>query len=307
MVPLLVSGKPVETARIVPALPRSSSGYDFLIVLGSPLGVLTDTAATGKSCRSPTSDDPQCSQDLILQAEALIRDFHHAEKPVLGICLGAQLVARTFGGAVYKLPSDAEHTALPAPLEGEESAPTGLEFGWHSQDFTEAAKADELVGPVLRSLQSSGSDLKFIQWHSDTFDYPKGAVPLSSRPTCPAQAFRYGRRTYAFQYHIEIGQEEAKEWYKDYVEGTDSYVAKEEWEPAVRCEKNKAAIHARLMEDIADGSIARATSFTRGVMLGLLEQASIARAKKARALRERIVAIAAIVIAVAACALAVGR
>ena len=72
---LMVSGRPIASATVVPSLPRSSFGYDFLVVLGSPLGVKSSPADDAEGEMPPA---------FIAQAEALIRSFHAAGKPVLG-------------------------------------------------------------------------------------------------------------------------------------------------------------------------------------------------------------------------------
>ena len=175
-------GEVSPSERVVPALPRSSEGYECLIILGGPLGVLTVP---------PGTEEDQSPEAMTREAEALIRAFHDSGKPVLGICLGSQLVARTFGASVYGLPKDAAHTAMPVQLE--DRRPAGHEFGWHAQHFTEAARDDPVIGPAIRAWRAAaggapaGSDPHFCQWHSDTFDFPTGATPLSSRPTCTNQ------------------------------------------------------------------------------------------------------------------------
>ena len=78
---LMVSGKPIETAQLVGSLPRFSLGYDMLVVLGCPLGVLSVP---------PGSEEDQVPSDFVAQAEALIRAFHSAGKPLLGLLLVRQ-------------------------------------------------------------------------------------------------------------------------------------------------------------------------------------------------------------------------
>jgi len=99
----LLEGPPAEKAQIVSRLPHTSERRDCLILLGSPLGVLT----------GPPGDSPQTPEQLTKDMEALVRDFTARGKPVLGICLGAEVISRTFGGEVYPLPRDSAHTALP--------------------------------------------------------------------------------------------------------------------------------------------------------------------------------------------------
>lgn len=281
-VDLLVSGPPSPSVRVVPSLPRTSHGHDCLVLLGSPLGVLTSSSDT----------EDQYPPRLIEQVETLVRDFSKADKPVLGICLGAQLIARTFGGEVSRLPRDPAHTALPRGLVGGEASAEGEEFGWHPQEFMAAAEVDPVVGPALQALRAAlppggplGSAPKFAQWHSDTFTIPSGAVQLSTRPTCPAQAFRLGRRTYAFQYHIEVGPELARQWCRDFADGSDSYVEKECWKPV--CGEDRAALEDHIEEVIAEGSIVGAEAFTRSLMFSLLKEATDAKQYKTRSVCAR--------------------
>eukprot|EP00927_Polykrikos_kofoidii_P028510 TRINITY_DN24884_c0_g1_i1.p1 TRINITY_DN24884_c0_g1~~TRINITY_DN24884_c0_g1_i1.p1 ORF type:complete len:408 (-),score=68.09 TRINITY_DN24884_c0_g1_i1:71-1150(-) len=289
-VDLLVSGESSPSVRVVPALPADSRDYDFLVILGSPLGVLTAGRDKGISSRCPTAGDPQTPAKTVAAIEALVRDFTAQNKPVLGLCLGAQLVARSFGGSVFKLPRDVAHTALPVRVEGKDEEQLGVEFGWHTQEFTEEAENDHVVGTALRAWRSglpddsSGTDggctsrpaTKFQQWHSDTFTLPHDACALSSSPACKAQAFRVGTWTYAFQYHIEVDEQMAKDWSEEFIEGNDSYAEKEAWACAVKSER-AAAMRAALASVIAEGSIARAELFTRSVVHSLLLRAAAVR------------------------------
>ncbi len=115
---------------------------------------------------------------------ALIRDTSAMDRAVLGICLGAQLTARAFGGQ--------NHIG------------TAPEFGWCDVTLTGAGRAD----PVLAALPAT---FPIFQWHSDTFTLPDGATPLATSPAAP-QAFRMGRATYATQFHFEANRAVVADW-----------------------------------------------------------------------------------------------
>jgi GMP synthase (glutamine-hydrolysing) len=105
--------------------------------------------------------------------------------PVLGICLGAQLIARALGARVTR---NAEK-----------------EIGWYDLLPTTAGRDDPLFG-------SFGAAEKIFQWHGDTFDIPHGAVHLARSPACANQAFRYGDNVYAFQFHLEVDEPLIMRW-----------------------------------------------------------------------------------------------
>jgi len=115
----------------------------------------------------------------------LMAAYSDAARPVLGICLGAQLLARAFG---------ADNHLGTAP-----------EFGWVDVGLTDAGRAD----PVLSVLPAS---FPIFQWHSDTFTLPAGAIRLASTAMAPNQAFRIGRATYGTQFHFEASRAVIKDW-----------------------------------------------------------------------------------------------
>jgi GMP synthase-like glutamine amidotransferase len=115
----------------------------------------------------------------------LMADFTALDRPVLGICLGSQLLARAYGG--------------------ENHLGTAPEFGWVDVSLTDAGRAD----PVLSQVPET---FPIFQWHSDTFTLPEGAVHLAQSPTARHQAFRLGRATYGAQFHFEASRSVVRDW-----------------------------------------------------------------------------------------------
>ncbi|MBL9074588.1 type 1 glutamine amidotransferase [Tabrizicola sp.] len=115
----------------------------------------------------------------------LMADFTALDRPVLGICLGSQLLARAYGGE--------NHLGI-AP-----------EFGWVDVSLTDAGRAD----PVLSQVPET---FPIFQWHSDTFTLPEGAVHLAHSPMARHQAFRLGRATYGTQFHFEASRSVVRDW-----------------------------------------------------------------------------------------------
>ena len=127
----------------------------------------------------------QTEQYPFLTAEVKwIEQALSAELPLLGICLGSQLLAKTLGAKVY-----------PGRRK---------EIGWYSVELMAAAADDRLFA-------QSGVRTVF-QWHGDTFDLPAGAAHLARSPVCENQAFRYGRGAYGLQFHIEMTAAMIDDW-----------------------------------------------------------------------------------------------
>jgi GMP synthase (glutamine-hydrolysing) len=128
------------------------------------------------------------------QLARLMAAYTAADRPVLGICLGAQILARAFGG---------ENRLGATP-----------EFGWVTVRQTEAARTD----PVLSVLPA---EFPVFQWHSDTFTLPAGAVHLTTTDAAPQQAFRIGRASYGMQFHFEASRAVVADWQRRFPDLTD--------------------------------------------------------------------------------------
>jgi GMP synthase (glutamine-hydrolysing) len=132
--------------------------YRGLIVLGGPMNV----------------EDREHRQHLRTELRAIERALAQ-DKPVLGICLGAQLLAHVLGAPIRKLERP--------------------EIGWHELQRT----ADD--DPVLGSLPAASP---VFQWHGYGFDLPSGARHLARTENWDCQAYRHGRNAYGFQFHLEM-------------------------------------------------------------------------------------------------------
>ena len=157
----------VNFARHPDARP-TLDGYDGLIVLGGPMSV------------NDAHRLPHLVTELRLIEDAMRRDL-----PVLGICLGAQLIANTLGAEVYP-----NHEK---------------EIGWYDVTPTEVAGSD----PLLLGLQQTE---KIFQWHGETFDMPRSTSHLAFSTLCANQAFRYGAKVYGFQFHMEVDEPMIHRW-----------------------------------------------------------------------------------------------
>src|SRR5579863_8358661 len=137
-----------------------------LIFMGGPMSV--------------NDDLPYIRQELGLLGEAVA-----SGTPVLGVCLGSQLIAKALGARVY-----------PNRVK---------EIGWYPVSFTDAAARDRLH----RGLANPET---VFHWHGETFDLPAGAELLASSEACRHQAFRAGENVYGLHYHLEVTPEMIADW-----------------------------------------------------------------------------------------------
>jgi GMP synthase (glutamine-hydrolysing) len=162
-----------------PAEPRLD-GFSHLVILGGPMAVY----------------EMNQFPHLIVEAE-MIRAAIDAKKHVMGVCLGAQMLAHVLGAGVY-----------PGPEK---------EIGWYEVTLSNEGMGD----PLMSVLALPGRDVAHVfQLHGDTFDLPEGGVRLASSDLYPHQAFRYGDRVYGLQFHIEVTPAIVGDWIADQ-EGID--------------------------------------------------------------------------------------
>lgn len=155
-------------------LPAGPDHHDAIVVLGGEQSALDDH-----------------THPYLPDLARLMKHFGAVEKPVLGICLGSQLLARAHGGS--------NHLGV-AP-----------EFGWHAVSPTEAGSQD----PVLSAV---GGTFPIFEWHTDTFSLPEGAVRLATGHNVENQCFRIGGKSYGMQFHFEASIDVVEAWNRDYVD-----------------------------------------------------------------------------------------
>jgi GMP synthase-like glutamine amidotransferase len=190
------------------ALPESPAGYDGLVVLGGEQSALDDA-----------------EYPYLPRLAALTRAFTEADRAVLGICLGAQLVARGAGA----------ENILGRPVE----------FGWHPVTPTEAGRHD----PVVSAL---GESAPLFHWHLDTFTLPPGATHLARSAQTAIQAFRIGRATYGIQFHFEADRKLVETWSADFAPMIATFA------PAWNAERPRLAATHGPRADATGAAIARA-------------------------------------------------
>lgn len=137
----------------------SVNDLDWLIVMGGPMGIYDET------------DYPWLTLE-----KKFIKDAIDTGKKVLGICLGAQLIADALGAKIYKNKY--------------------REIGWF-----EILRHSEAASTILANVLSDRTDV--FHWHGDTFDLPENAIPIAESEACKNQGFVFGNRVIALQFHLE--------------------------------------------------------------------------------------------------------
>lgn len=167
---IMDAGHQLETIYLYrdEAVPESLRGYDGLLVMGGPM----------------SANDSHLS--YIHDEIELLKHAIESDVPVLGFCLGSQLLAKAAGAKV-----------IPSPVR---------ELGWHPVFPTKSSTDDPLF------CQMGKPWLHVFQWHGETFTLPNDATLLATHPAVPHQAFRLGTTQYGFQFHIEVDEPIIHAW-----------------------------------------------------------------------------------------------
>jgi len=164
------------------ALPGGIHAHDALVVLGGDQSAVDDHI-----------------HPYLPELARLMRAFADADKAVLGICLGSQILARAHGA--------------------ENLLGRTREFGWHGIELTGEGISDPVLGAAGKTFTS-------FEWHSDSFTLPEGAIHLATNPAVANQAFRVGRAAYGMQFHFEAGTRVVEDWnriFADQIMGLDPH------------------------------------------------------------------------------------
>ena len=150
------------------SVPQEIGAAAGLVVLGGSMGV-----------------HDQEQYPFLAEELRLIRQAALQEVPILGVCLGAQLLAFALGAEVRQN--------------------VAQEIGWHPVSLTAEAAED----PLWRGLPKTWMG---FHWHGDCFETPPGAAALAASALTPCQAFRFGRLAYGFQFHLEVTDAVVRDW-----------------------------------------------------------------------------------------------
>jgi len=154
------------------SLPKRTDNLRSIITLGGPMNVYEEA-------KFP----------FLKEEDEFLRKAIDQDIPVLGVCLGAQLLAKAQGAKVMKA--------------------AGEEIGWYRVNLTREAKSDTL-------FKGMGKSLDVFQWHQDSFALPKRNTRLLAEANSFNQAFRVGRCAWGLQFHFEVNKRMIREWIDAY-------------------------------------------------------------------------------------------
>jgi GMP synthase-like glutamine amidotransferase len=200
----------VFTGADLPAL----DSFDMLVVMGGPMGAYDESRHA-----------------WLVEEKRFLAHAIQAEKTILGLCLGAQLLAGALGGRITRN--------------------IVKEIGWYPVSLTPLGWNSPLFGRLPATFQA-------FHWHGDTFEIPGGALHMASSEACPNQAFLYGDRVVGLQFHLESTPEGVEDLVKncaqdlaeesDYVQKADRILGEPEAYGSLK--KNLSVLLDALAENI---------------------------------------------------------
>ncbi len=199
------AGTDMATVRLYAGdrLPSDLSGFDAVVSMGGPMNVYEE------------DDYP-----FLREETDFLKQVIEADVPGLGICLGAQMIAKAAGAKVVKSPNK--------------------EIGWGRVALTEGGKENG----AFKGLPAT---FEVLQWHGDMFHVPSSGVLLASSEYCPHQAFRY-RNALGLQFHLEVTEKILSDWFADSKEIKLSEVMNRFEEIHEQMERNARIVYANFVD-----------------------------------------------------------
>jgi GMP synthase (glutamine-hydrolysing) len=157
--------------------PRDPGEYDAVLSFGGAMNA-----------------DQESRHPWLAEEKALLARLLEHDVPVLGVCLGAQLLAEAAGASARRAREP--------------------EIGWYAVEVTDAARTDPLLAPLAAGFDA-------LEWHSYEAALPPGAVALASSPVC-LQAYRIGDVAWGIQFHAEVTLQDFERWLDDYRNDADA-------------------------------------------------------------------------------------
>jgi len=148
-------------------LPKPEN-FTHVVIMGGPMNVYEED-----------------QYPFLRNEDLFIKEAIQRGRAILGICLGAQLIAKALGAKVFKAPAK--------------------EIGWYDVSLTRVGSQDPLFSNLPKKFP-------VFQWHEDTFEIPRGGQLIATSSPVSHQAFRYGETAYGLQFHLEVTKEMIREW-----------------------------------------------------------------------------------------------
>jgi len=159
-------------------LPETLEGIEAVVVLGGPMNVYEEE-----------------KYPFLKEEDEFLKRALRQSIPLLGICLGSQMLAKVNGARVEKARQE--------------------EIGWSEIHLTRDGRCD----PLFEGLDEK---LAVFQWHEDTFSVPVGGQLLATSEVCHNQAIKVGENAYGLQFHVEVTQDIIESWIKQYFNVSDA-------------------------------------------------------------------------------------